>query len=948
MSTLIQGSPLPNLSPLHSPSNLSPSLIPFNPLNEDLHLSSSSQSNSSSSSDSSPGSSPTHTPPLSPKFRRKLAKSKSLSEPSLSPFSNSPDPSNTPSCSSRVTRSLAKQLNISIPSLQENTPDPPKVTRQHSRSRTTSENTLSDTVSPTRVQLLPANSVQSESNTNPPILDISCQSDGNSVEDSRTNPQLRSTVIEDISLKEENNSDKSPIPDLSSANDCDVISVDDLPMVTSTQLGPIETSTAVNHIDTTALPSPIKKGTILDLMESNTLPSPINTNTRINPVRSTFLSDHSAEPDTQPNTIDTQLLPMETNTLLSQYSSPVQEYTKTVNGVTSTTTLDVLTESREIELSPDPSEDAHPPTTRSRAKLASILLPTELSPPQKLLSPPYVPVTAPRRSARLSTTPDLTSPVQPAVFLLPPPRPSVPTVSPLPPPILPTPFNKPVSRSIRTMPTQNVIRTPAVTVPVRKNANLPAISPSRTRSAKRKRKSKMRKSKTQCMHSIERDRQSKPIHTNPSKTERRVVELPMIPRRGSRQLPNPPSSSKILSEYLKETSQQLKRSNDTPQEFSQMKTKKVSNLIALSDEQSTEEICRGVPSSDLIQQDNISEVVVVDSGVGVRDSEGESDVEMSKGPTKRVVGRGRQRRRIKIKVYISESDDTCSEGETTPPDTQELGLREETVVTEITDISCSPAPDMDTTALSVVTDSSVCLRPERMRTLFPIPATRVCTSQPVYSLDSLGFYDVTPVTSTADIVRVKQEFAAGSSQEEIEMCMTHEVVDLTDDGESGVEVNMRNMSSDIGEDVYMSPLPSPISPTSSFTPTPSSSELTQRPLNRSQSLVSSSPCTHPGDSPVTVKTTRSGVEYRSYLTTDFSNEESSLPFANFLSQTSVPAGSPQPTTETTTSLEVVTERGGEGETGDVKMDLSMPVTHEMLHTDSLPNKQVFSNLIETL
>ena len=458
----------------------------------------------------------------------------------------------------------------------------------------------------------------------------------------------------------------------------------------------------------------------------------------------------------------------------------------------------------------------------------------------------------------------------------------------------------------------------------------------------------MRKSKTQCMHSIERDRQSKPIHTNPL-TERRVVELPMIPRRGSRQLPNPPSSSKILSEYLKETSQQLKRSNDTLQEFSQMKTKKVSNLIALSDEQATEEICRGVSlSSDLIQQDNVSEVVVVESGAGVRDSEGESDVEMSKGPTKRVVGRGRQRRRIKGKVYISDSDDTCSEEATVLPDTLVFGLREETVVTESTEISCSPYTE--STALSVVTDYYVCLKPERMRTLFPIPITKLHASRPVYSLDSLGFYDVTPVPSssssstTADIIRIKQEFTADNSQEEIETCMTHEVVDLTDDGESGIEVNIRNASSDSEEDVYVSPLPSPPpSPTSSFT-TPSSSELTRRPINRSQSPVPSSPCTHPDDSPVTVsvKTTHSGVEYRSYLTTDFSNEESSLPFANFLSQTSVLVGSPQSTTEPITSSEGVIEGGGDGDTGDVKMDLSIPDTSmEFIHTDSYSNTQVF-------
>ena len=787
------------------------------------------------------------------------------------------------------------------------------------------------------------NNLQSELNTNLPLPDISCQSNGISVEVSNSNPQSRSPVKEDSSLKEEIYSNNSPIPDDSATNDCDMVNVDDqsTPIETSTQLEPTETNTAVIYMDSIAQLSPIKTCTVPDLMESSTPTSPINTNTRSSPVRNTLLSNPPAEPNTQPDPIDTHVLPMETNTVLSQYSSPVQEYTETINGVISTTTLDVLTESREIELSPEPSEETHPPTTRSRAKLASTPLTSELRPPplRKHLSPPYTPVTTPRRSARLSTTPDITGPIHPAVFLLPPPRPPVPTVSPLPPPILHTPINKSVSKSIRTVPTQNVVRTPAATVPARKNTNLPAISPvMKTKSSKRKRKSKMRKSKTQCMHSIERDRQSKPIHINPSKTERRVVELPMIPRRGSRQLTNPPSSSKILSEYLKETSQQLKRSNDTPQEFSQMKTKKVSNLIALSDEQSTDEICRGVTlSSDLIQQDNFSEVVVVDSGVGVRDSEGESDVEMSKGPTKRVVGRGSQRRRIKSKVYISDFDDTCSEEETVLQDTQEFDLREEIVVSEITEISCSPAPDTESTFLSVVADYSVCLMPERMRTLFAIPVTRVHTSQPLYSLDSLGFYDVTPVTpSTADILHIKQEFAAVNSQEEIEICMTHEVVDLTDDGESGVDVNIRNLSSDTGEDLYVSPLPSPTSPTSSFA-TPSGSELTDRPRNISQSPVPSSPCTHPGDSPVTVsvKTTRSGVEYRSYLTADFSNEESSLPFANFLSQTSLPAGSPQPTTETATLSELV-------DSGEFKMDLSLPVSSMgTTQTNSYSNKQVY-------
>ncbi|KAI6659037.1 hypothetical protein LOD99_14713 [Oopsacas minuta] len=833
----IGASPLPNLSPLHSP-NLSLSPTRFNPLNDDLQLSSSSQSASSSSNESSPGSSPSHTPPLSPSLRKKLLKSKSHSERSLSPLSPSPGHSNsTPSCSSRVTRSIAKQLKISIPSLQENTPDPPKVTHQHSRSRTTSENTLSDIISPTRVrQLFPTSNTQLETSFYTATQDISSQSD--------------ISVGQNQDLTCQLNGSNAPV--LNDLNHC------------------------------------------------------------------------------------TESLPMETlPVVLSQCTTTVSD------SVISTTTLDVITESREIELSPGPSEDSQPPTTRSKAKLAEIA-------PVKHLSPPYTPVATPRRSPRLSSTPDAISPIIPSVFLMPPTRPPIPTTPPQ--SMLHHMSTKQPARvknqhtAIRTDNAQGSSKSSSA----RKNSNLPTMSPSKTRSVKRKRKSKMRKSKTQCMHSIERDRQSKPVNTNPS--ERRVVELPRLPRRGSRQLTKPPSSSKILSEYFKETSvtsQKLTRPTDAITEFSQMKTKKVSNIIALSDEQSTEEICRNTSINTDDKQASCSEVVVViDTGIGVGESEGESDVEMGKGPTKRVVGRGRRRRRIKSKVYISESDENCSDKEETIPFTptynpQEIGLVEETVTTENIEIIPQTSTRIPPTLLSIVTDYSVCLKAERMRTLFSISATRNIP-KPVYSLDSLGFYDITPAQSTADIIQIKKEFVADRCEDEFEqICVSQEVVDLTDDVDSDVDditqETTQSIPSDSDGDVYVSPLPSPLSSSASSFKTPSSSSLKRRPINRPHSPLPSSRQLDTSVN-INVRMTRSGTEYRSYLTTDFSNEESSLPFANFLSQTNIES---PPHTETITSSEVVQENDKDI---DDKMDITFPVINtDIIQTDSFTDKQTVNS-----
>ena len=557
-------------------------------------------------------------------------------------------------------------------------------------------------------------------------------------------------------------------------------------------------------------------------------------------------------------------------------------------------------------------------------------------------------LSVPRRSPRLTTAPDTMSPVQAGVFHLPAAR--TPTASPR--PSQPNPhigINTKLatfSRQPVSAPTVERQKMPAALVPVRKictSINIPAIpGPShttRTKSVKRKRRCKVRKSKTQCLHSLERDRQSKPAYSSLI-TERRVIELPKLPPKGSRQLTKCPSSSKILSEYLRETSKP-KQSSDMDKEFSQMRTKKVSNLLALSEDQ--QELGRALSAGETGEEEG-------ERGVGP--SEGESDVEMGMGPTKRVVGRGRQRRRIKSKVYISESEEYYSDSSPPPPPPEtptytDIALREEIVEFESEHIVCdSISLVRDPSQLSRVCDTRVCLELERMRTLFSIPVTRARSklARPAYSLDSLGFYDVTPALSRHDIIRIKEEFSPGPCSSGMVPVPDDEMVDLTNTELSTLSSPAPSPPSE--EDRYMSPAASPSSTSScsSFN-TPRSDSTKRHSANRSSSpLLSHSdqpalPSEAPAETrPVSVRTTRSGNEYRSYLTTDFSNEESPLPFANFLSQAVLPTDSPQQPDSITSSQLV----------GEAPMDCSAPIaTSEQAYigpTESATT-QVNSNLI---
>ena len=625
-----------------------------------------------------------------------------------------------------------------------------------------------------------------------------------------------------------------------------------------------------------------------------------------------------ASPTKQLSTIDSptkQLLPIASPT---KQLLPIASPTKQLLPIASPTKqlLPIASPTKQLSTIASPTK-----------QLSTIASPTKqlltIASPIKQLSPTYTVVITPRRSPRLTTTPDTNSPVQADVFHLPAARPlsaSLPSQ-----PISHIGMHtKPSTRGRQAVSATERQRTAAL-IPVRKSdtsltaasSGVPGSAPAaRTRSLRRKRISKIRKSKTQCLHSLERDRQSKPVHTSLS-TKRRVIELPKLLPRGSRQLAKSPSSSKILSEYLRETCKHPAVATD--KEFSQMRTKKVSNLLALSEYQQE-------PGGALSAGEEREEREVGVSG-------GESDVEMGMGPTKRVVGRGSQRRRIKSKVYISESEECCSDASPPPPDPDraetEIRLVEETVAADcIVSDSISVSSVRDSTQLSRVTDTAVCLEPERMRTLFSIPVTRARSRLPVYSLDSLGFYDPTPALS--EIIRIKQEFSPACSYEAPGLVPDCEFVDLTPGTERETEVPSSPIPSQSSEDLYVSPASSPAGSSSSFS-TPCSSDLQRRPIRSASPLQSASTALSidaPVSVSVNVRTTRSGNEYRSYLTTDFSNEESSLPFANFLSQTVPPADSPQQPDAASPSE---------------PMDCSAPLSSEQTdtgHTDSATNQQV--------
>ena len=1099
----IAGSPLPNLSPLHSPPPAA-----LNPLNEDLHLSSSSQSNSSSDSDSSP----LHTPPLGQRLQRRFFKPRSHSDPSLSPLS----PSSRPSCSSRVTRSIARQLNISIPALQENTPDPPKVTRQHSRSRTTSENANSDLTSPPCVQ---SNDViATDLEAIGMLTESACSSEANSVAQgsfeilcndtaqldrvqahqgsyplenseslqavdtsisiiSPTDTDASLALMDTSSLPNELTGEPQLIVSISEPTEIDLLSKEPVQAFSpcypdNSQLSVISTgavealspcypdNSQLSVISTGAVEA-LSQSTDSDPAEAIRTPTTRSRAKLASRIQSDLVSTQNkqlspiasldnqlspiasldkqlspiasldkqlspiASPDNQLSPIaslDNQLSPIAS---LDKQLSPIASLDKQLSPIASPDNQLSPIASPDNQLSPIASLDKQLSPIASRDKqlspIASIdkqlspiaSIDNQLSPiasldkqlepiasPDKQLEPIASPdnqlspiasldkqlspiaspdnqlssfvaqtkqlsptvsqakqllpiafpdklmlpialsskqLSTPRRSPRLATTPDTISPVETGVFHLPAARPALL-------PSLPSQHNSNIG-----MPTKIATRSrhpvsaaaerqrmPGALIPVRKITSINSTATHDTAPARNKpskRKSKNRKSKTHCLHSLERDRKSKPVHTSLS-TERRVLELPKLLPKGSRQLAkSPPSSSKILSEYLRETSRP--RHPTAGKEFSQMRTKKVSNLLALSEDQ--QELGRALSAGETGEEGE---------GRGVRVSEGESDVEMGMGPVKRVVGRGRQRRRIKSKVYISESEEYSSDSRPPPPEDTtdtEIGLREETVPADC--IGCDSINSNcvssvgDSSQLSRVGDTAVCLEAEKMRTLFSIPVTRARSrlTRPVYSLDSLGFYNVTPALSTCDIIRVKQEFSTARCYEGMGAVPDCEVVDLTETELSPQSALLSPgvPSQPSEEDPYMSPVASPTaaSSCSSFN-TPCSDDTKRHPMSSPSSpLLHSDQPALPTDTPavsvpVNLRTTRSGNEYRSYLTTDFSNEESSLPFANFLSQSVPPTDSPQQL-DNATSSEL---------TGDILMDCSSPI---------VPPEQTYTGLTDS-
>ena len=463
----------------------------------------------------------------------------------------------------------------------------------------------------------------------------------------------------------------------------------------------------------------------------------------------------------------------------------------------------------------------------------------------------------------------------------------------------------------------------------------------------------MRKSKSQCLHSLERDRQSKPVPPVSLSTltpvdsgerwqQMRRLEFPTLVK-GSKQLEKSPSTSAILSDYLKQTSSHTRTlsppasstgasSGSLP--LSRMKTKKVSNLLALSDDPP--------PHMEVSRRSPLAGRLSAAARRGTTGSSGgESDVEMCQGPTERMVGRGRQRRRIKSKVYISESEELSSDQElprdvtaqvteleelsydvtaqfsdlelyydvTTHVSEVEIALREESAV--VSDESCV-APHQasrDPTQLSRVDveGAGVCLSPGRMRTLFPLPASsrsKQSHSAPHtgYSLESLGFYE--PL-SLPPALRIKQELVAAATEEGSTEVLAPGsplgLIDLIGEDEDVALIPQPDDGSS-SDEIYVSPFPSPHSHSPPFS-TPSSRDREEHLVDRL--TPSPSPSHSPASTPAAhslaevadanLRITRSGNKYRSYIPADFSNEESTLPFASILSATDPlpPDSSPQ-------------------------------------------------------